>query len=139
MSRTINEVISLKILEYKPLYEMANLSTDESHLHYNIRIDSAGADRNISHSSTCRVKLTRDNVSIPVLVKDDGAEIKHDKYKNFPHVLETLRFIDSCKDIFQNHYFKKPGYTDRITLNILTDVANGMSKEAAITKNLTKN
>lgn len=38
----------LKILMRKPLYEMANLSTEDSKLYYNIWIDSVVASRNTS-------------------------------------------------------------------------------------------
>lgn len=115
---------------------MANLSTEDSKLYYNIWIDSAGSDRNTSHSHTCRVKLTKDDVSIPVVINEGSVVLKHSKYANYPHVAETLKFIDDCKDVFLSHYFKQAGYTDRATLNILADVANGMSKSDAIDKHI---
>ena len=125
----------LKIYCKEPLFEMAKLTPEESKLHYTIWLDSAGIARNTPHKNTPRVKLTLDNISIPVKV-NDTAELAHDKDAKYPHISETLKFITKTSHIIRNHYFPEPRYTDRATLNALTDVANGMSEQEAIEKNI---
>ena len=105
----------LMTLREESLYEMANVSREDTNLPYDIWIDSKGKERNVPHS-TPRVKVEVDGELIPVSISDNPQILVDKKIIRFSRV---ARWIIKYKEVLISHWNKE--ISDRTALNRLND------------------
>lgn len=105
----------IEILEEKLLFEMANVSTKDTKLSYELWIDSAGSDRNAQHNLP-RIKVNVDGDLIPVSISDNPKVLVPGK-ENFKGKSEIFKYIKKYLDVFIKHWNRE--LTDKEALNLL--------------------
>lgn len=105
--------IANRLMENHRYDEMANVSKNDTELHYDIWIDSMGRDRLVRHDTPrIKVKVDRRTVSISI-----SKEPKILAGKDFPHSTEVFRWISKYYEILMKHWNKE--ITDKEALNLL--------------------
>lgn len=105
----------IEILDEDLLFEMANVSTEDTKLPYELWIDSAGSERNVNHNSP-RIKVNVDGDMIPVSISDNPKVLVSGK-DNFKGKSEITKYIKKYLDVFIKHWNKE--LTDKEALNLL--------------------
>lgn len=103
----------MKLLFEQELYEMANVSKQDTKLPYDLWIDSEGKNRKSSHHIP-RLKVDVGDDRIPVSISDNPSILVDKKIKKFS---EVSKYIVKYKDILVKHWNKE--ITDREALNEL--------------------
>ena len=106
----------MKIYFEDYLYEMANVSKQDTKLPYDIWIDSVGKDRSSEHNLP-RIKVDVDGDRIPVSISDEPEILVSNK--TIPEFSEIKKYIKKYKDVFLKHWNKE--ITDRQALNELNE------------------
>lgn len=102
-----------RVISEDLMFEMANVSKQDTGLPYDIWIDSNGKDRNVGHNSP-RLKVDVDGDRIPVSISKDPKILVDKKIPKFNQVRD---YIIKYLDVFIKHWNKE--ITDRQALNSL--------------------
>lgn len=122
--RTIKDCIYFinnKNLDEGLLFEMANIPKEDTHLPYDIWLDSSGRDRNDTHTKP-RIKVLFDNEFIPILIDKTSPDLPDSvkKIRGIDRISkQTLiaKWIIKHYDTLMAHWNKE--ISDREALNII--------------------
>ena len=95
------------------MYEMANVSKEDTNLQYDIWIDSIGSLRNVSHNIP-RIKVKVDGKTISISISTNPKILAG---KDFAHSSEIFKWIIKYHDVLMKHWNKE--ITDKQALNLL--------------------
>ena len=104
----------IEILDEDLLFEMANVSTKDTKLPYELWIDSYVSD--IEAKNIPRIKVNVDGDLIPVSISDNPKVLVSGK-DNFRGKSEIIKYIKKYLDVFIKHWNKE--LTDKEALNLL--------------------
>lgn len=97
----------LNNLDEDMLFEMANMTPQETGLPYKIWFDSGPSARNVPHSIP-RVKIQYEGSWIPITISDSPeiptSVLKNSRIKDVPKIQEVKDFIIKYKDILLKHW-----------------------------------
>lgn len=97
----------LNNLDEDMLFEMANMTPQETGLPYKIWFDSGSSARNLPHSIP-RVKIQYEGSWIPITISDSPeiptSVLKNSRIKDVPKIQEVKDFIIKYKDILLKHW-----------------------------------
>ena len=104
----------IEILDEDLLFEMANVSTKDTKLPYELWIDSYVSD--IEAKNIPRIKVNVDGDLIPVSISDNPKVLVSGK-DNFRGKSEIIKYIKKYLDVFIKHWNKE--LADKEALNLL--------------------
>lgn len=114
--KCIEEII-IALRESHNLYEMANVSKQDTGLPYDIWVDSAGKDRRVSHGPRIKVAVNGKSRRMPEISISDNPELKAGR--PFEGMNVVIKWVQKYKDVLLKHYNKE--LTDKQLLNLLND------------------
>ena len=100
------------ILDEDLLYEMANISHEDTGLSADIWADSEGKERNVSHRDSPRVKIKKNRKMIPITIEEHPKVVAHtmskkQKEKVYRNYKDVFTFVGKYYKIFLKHYNKE--------------------------------
>lgn len=96
------------------MFEVANVSTKDTELPYELWIDSYGSGREAKNIP--RIKVNVDGDLIPISISDNPKVLVSGK-DNFKSKSEIFKYIKKYLDVFIKHWNKE--LTDKEALNLL--------------------
>ena len=110
----------LEKLDEDYLFEMAQVSKDDTGLPYDLWIDGMGKDRNNTHN-TPRIKVRVKDKLIPMTIDKDNPDIPESVKKmgttTFKGISKIRKYIKEYYSVFMKHWNRE--ITDKQALNML--------------------